>query len=183
LFRSVVHTSTLYLIRGQVELAEKIARLSGIPNAKVFFTNSGTEANETALLLATYARGSDQILAMRQSYHGRSFGAISVTGNRSWKNSPLSPFNVHFLHGTDRHLPQFRGMSDAEYIAACVEDLRHVLATATAPDVAALIAEPIQGVGGFTMPPAGLSAAYKRVPHEQGILFTSDALATGAGRT
>ena len=52
----VVHTSTLYLLRGQVELAEKIARLSGIPDAKVFFTNSGTEANETALLLATYAR-------------------------------------------------------------------------------------------------------------------------------
>src|SRR5690606_20642548 len=80
----VVHTSTLYLIRGQVELAEKIARLSGIPNAKVFFTNSGTEANETALLLATYARGTDQVLAMRQSYHGRSFGAISVTSNRPW---------------------------------------------------------------------------------------------------
>src|SRR5690242_21409812 len=52
----VVHTSTLYLIRGQVELAEKIASLSGIPNAKVFFTNSGTEANETALLAALTAR-------------------------------------------------------------------------------------------------------------------------------
>ncbi|SDQ98992.1 aspartate aminotransferase family protein [Thermostaphylospora chromogena] len=179
----VVHTSTAYLLRGQVELAEKIARLSGIENAKVFFVNSGTEANETALLLATYARGSDQILAMRQSYHGRSFGAISVTGNRSWKNSPLSPFNVHFLHGTDRHLPQFRGMSDAEYIAACVEDLRHVLATATAPDVAALIAEPIQGVGGFTMPPDGLYAAYKEVLDEQGILFISDEVQTGWGRT
>src|SRR6478736_10293543 len=85
----VVHTSTLYLIRGQVELAEKIARLSGIENAKVFFTNSGTEANETALLLATYARKSDQVLAMRQSYHGRSFGTISITANRSWKNSAL----------------------------------------------------------------------------------------------
>src|ERR1700750_1431355 len=64
----VVHTSTLYLLRGQVELAEKIARLSGIGDAKVFFTNSGTEANETALLLATAARGADQVLAMRNSY-------------------------------------------------------------------------------------------------------------------
>ncbi|GAB2497247.1 aspartate aminotransferase family protein [Streptosporangium sandarakinum] len=179
----VVHTSTVYLLRGQVELAEKIARLSGIENAKVFFTNSGTEANETALLLATYARRSDQVLAMRQSYHGRSFGAVSVTSNRSWKNSSLSPLNVHFLHGADRHLAQFRGMSDADYIAACVEDLRHVLATSVGGDVAALIAEPIQGVGGFTMAPDGLFAAYKEVLDAEGILFISDEVQTGWGRT
>ncbi|MEV4225259.1 aspartate aminotransferase family protein [Nonomuraea sp. NPDC049725] len=179
----VVHTSTVYLLRGQVELAEKIARLSGIPDAKVFFTNSGTEANETALLLATCARKSDQVLAMRQSYHGRSFGAISVTSNRAWKNNSLSPLNAHFLHGTDRHLTQFKGLSDADYIRACTEDLRHVLATAVAGDVAALIAEPIQGVGGFTMPPDGLFAAYKEVLDEQGILFISDEVQTGWGRT
>ncbi|GGK73593.1 aminotransferase [Planomonospora parontospora subsp. parontospora] len=179
----VVHTSTVYLLRGQVELAEKIARLSGIEDAKVFFTNSGTEANETALLLATYARRSDQVLAMRQSYHGRSFGAVGVTGNRAWKNNSLSPLNVHFLHGADRHLAQFRGMSDADYIAACVEDLRHVLATAAGGDVAALIAEPIQGVGGFTMAPDGLFAAYKEVLDAEGILFISDEVQTGWGRT
>lgn len=179
----VVHTSTVYLLRGQVELAEKIAKLSGIKDAKVFFTNSGTEANETALLLATYARGSDQVLAMRQSYHGRSFGTVSVTGNRAWKNSSLSPLNVHFLHGADRHLTQFRGLSDADYIAACVDDLRHVLSTATGGDVAALIAEPIQGVGGFTMAPDGLFAAYKEVLDAEGILFISDEVQTGWGRT
>ncbi|MEU8271452.1 aspartate aminotransferase family protein [Sphaerisporangium sp. NPDC049002] len=179
----VVHTSTVYLLRAQVELAEKIARLSGIQDAKVFFTNSGTEANETALLLATYARRSDQVLAMRQSYHGRSFGALSVTSNRSWKNNSLSPLNVHFLHGADRHLPQFRGLSDADYIKACVEDLRHVLATAVGGDVAALIAEPIQGVGGFTMAPDGLFGAYKEVLDEEGILFISDEVQTGWGRT
>ncbi|MFI7531666.1 aspartate aminotransferase family protein [Streptosporangium sp. NPDC049376] len=179
----VVHTSTVYLLRGQVELAEKIARLSGIENAKVFFTNSGTEANETALLLATYARRSDQVLAMRQSYHGRSFGAISVTSNRSWKNNSLSPLNVHFLHGADRHLTQFRGLSDADYIAACVDDLRHVLATSVGGDVAALIAEPIQGVGGFSMAPDGLFAAYKEVLDAEGVLFISDEVQTGWGRT
>jgi 4-aminobutyrate aminotransferase len=179
----VVHTSTLYLIRAQVELAEKIARLSGIEGAKVFFTNSGTEANETALLLATYARKSDQVLAMRGSYHGRSFGTVSITGNRGWKNSSLSPLNVHYLHGTDQHLPQFRGMSEQAYIDNCVADLRYVLATATSADVACLIAEPIQGVGGFTMPPDGLFAAYKEVLDEQGILFVSDEVQTGWGRT
>ncbi|MFG1999417.1 aspartate aminotransferase family protein [Spirillospora sp. NPDC048911] len=179
----IVHTSTAYLLRGQVELAEKIARLSGIPDAKVFFTNSGTEANETALLLAACSRRSDQILAMRQAYHGRSFGAIGVTGHRGWKNTSFSPVNAHFLHGTDRHLPQFAGLSDEDYIKVCVEDLRHVLATATAGDVAALIAEPIQGVGGFTMAPDGLFAAYKEVLDESGILLISDEVQTGWGRT
>ena len=72
----VVHTSTLYLIRQQVELAEKIARVSGIPDARVFFTNSGTEANEAALLVATNYRRSNQVLAVRNSYHGRSYAAM-----------------------------------------------------------------------------------------------------------
>ena len=90
---------------------------------------------------------------------------------------------MHFLHGADRQLTQFKGLSDADYIAACVDDLRHVLATATAGDVAALIAEPIQGVGGFTMAPDGLFAAYKEVLDEQGILFISDEVQTGWGRT
>jgi len=179
----VVHTSTLYLIRHQVELAEKIARLSGISEAKVFFTNSGTEANETALLLATAARGSNQVLALRNSYHGRSFGAVAITGNAAWKPSAHSPLNVHYLHGTDRQLPAFAGMSDAEYTRAAVADLRHVLATAVAADVACFIAEPVQGVGGFTMPPAGLFAAYQEVFDERGILFISDEVQTGWGRT
>jgi 4-aminobutyrate aminotransferase-like enzyme len=179
----VVHTSTLYLIRHQVELAEKIARLSGIQDAKVFFTNSGTEANETALLLATAARRSNQVLALRGSYHGRSFGAVAITGNGAWKPSQLAPFNVHYLHGTDRQLPAFASLSESDYIGACTEDLRNVLATATAGDVACLIAEPVQGVGGFTMPPDGLLAAYAEVLGEHGIMLISDEVQTGWGRT
>jgi 4-aminobutyrate aminotransferase len=177
----VVHTSTLYLIRHQVELAEKIARLSGIKDAKVFFTNSGTEANETALLLATAARGANQVLALRNSYHGRSFGAIAITGNNAWKPSTLSPVNVHYIHGTDRHLPAFAGLDDRQYIDAVVADLRALLA-GVGP-VACLIAEPVQGVGGFTMPPDGLFAAYQQVLDEHGILFVSDEVQTGWGRT
>jgi 4-aminobutyrate aminotransferase-like enzyme len=179
----IVHTSTLYLIRSQVELAEKLVRLSGIPDAKVFFTNSGTEANETALMLATAARGSNEVLAMRNSYHGRSFGAVAITGNRAWKSSPLAPFSVHYLHGTDRPLPAYSDLTDEEYIAACTADLRHLLAAGAARDVACLIAEPIQGVGGFTMPPDGLFGEYKKVLDEHGILFISDEVQTGWGRT
>jgi 4-aminobutyrate aminotransferase len=179
----IVHTSTLYLIRSQVELAEKIAKLSGIGEAKVFFTNSGTEANETALLLATAARRTNQVLALRNSYHGRSFGAVAITGNTSWRSTPLSPLNVHYLHGTDRDLPAFAGMTDAQYTEAAVADLRMVLATAAARDVACLIVEPVQGVGGFTMPPDGLLKAYQEVLDDHGILLISDEVQTGWGRT
>jgi 4-aminobutyrate aminotransferase-like enzyme len=180
----IYHTSTLYLIRGQVELAEKIARLSGIENAKVFFTNSGSEANETALAAALIARKANQVLALRNSYHGRTFGTVAVTGNAAWKASGNGPFGTHYLHGTDRQLAAYRDLSDARYIEACVEDLRALLAAGVHPaDVGALIAEPIQGVGGFTMAPDGLFRAYKEVLDEHGILLISDEVQTGWGRT
>ena len=181
----IYHTSTLYLIRSQVELAEKIAKISGIPNAKVFFTNSGSEANEAALAAALSARKANQVLAMRGSYHGRTFGTVAITGNASWKASSNDPFGTHYLHGTDRQqLPAYRDLPDAEFIEACVADLRALLSAAVHPaDVGALIAEPIQGVGGFTMAPDGLFAAYKEVLDSHGILFISDEVQTGWGRT
>lgn len=179
----VVHTSTLYLIRQQVELAEKIARLSGIPDARVFFTNSGTEANEAALLVATNYRRSNQILAVRNSYHGRTYAAMGVTGNRGWSASSFSPLQVSWLHSGERLRGLMSRLSADEYIDAAVEDLREVLATQTTGDVAALIAEPIQGVGGFVHPPDGLFAAWKKVLDESGILFISDEVQTGWGRT
>ena len=78
-----------------VELAEHDRRPSPrIPDARVFFTTSGTEANEAALLLCATARRSNQMLALRNSYHGRSFATMGVTGNRGWSPSSLSPFAV-----------------------------------------------------------------------------------------
>jgi 4-aminobutyrate aminotransferase len=179
----IVHTSTLYLIRNQVELAEKIARLSGIGNAKVFFVNSGSEANETALAAALISRRASQVLAMRGSYHGRTFGTVAVTGNAGWKASGSAPFGVHYLHGTDASPGRRAALSGEAYIAECADDLRALLASVHPDDVGALIAEPIQGVGGFTMPPDGLFRAYKEILDEHGIWFISDEVQTGWGRT
>jgi 4-aminobutyrate aminotransferase len=179
----VLHTSTLYLIKSQVELAEKIAELSGIPDAKVFFTNSGTEANETALMLATQYRRSGQVLALRNSYHGRAFATVAVTGNRGWSTSSLSPVKVSWVHGGYRYRSPFKDLSDADYVKACVADLREVIETTTAGDVACMLVEPIQGVGGFATPPDGLFGEFKRVLDEYGILFISDEVQTGWGRT
>ncbi|GLZ33518.1 aminotransferase [Lentzea sp. NBRC 105346] len=179
----VLHTSTLYLIRKQVELAEKIASLSGIPDAKVFLTNSGTEANETALMLATSYRRSEQVLALRNSYHGRAFATVGITGNRGWSASSLSPVKVSWVHGGYRFRSPFRDYSDADYIKACVADLRDIIETTTSGDVACMIVEPIQGVGGFATPPDGLFKAFKEVLDEYGILLVSDEVQTGWGRT
>ncbi len=179
----ILHTSTLYLIRNQVELAERIARLSGIPDARVFFTNSGTEANEAALLMATGFRRSNQILAVRNSYHGRSYATMGITGNRAWSASSLNPLNVSYLHSGDRKRGLLAGLNDEQHIEAAVADLREILITQTMGDVAALIAEPIQGVGGFVHGPDGLFAAYRKVLDEQGALYISDEVQTGWGRT
>ncbi|GAA4007864.1 aspartate aminotransferase family protein [Allokutzneria multivorans] len=178
----ILHTSTVYMSRHMVELAEQIAEVSGIPDARVFFTTSGTEANDAALLLATSYRRSNQVLAMRNSYHGRSFSAVSITGNSAWSATSLSPFQTFYVHGANSFRSPFKDLPKGEYIAACVADLREVL-DQTAKNVACLIAEPIQGVGGFSVPPDGLYGAFKEVLDEHGILWISDEVQTGWGRT
>ncbi|KPI24516.1 Acetylornithine transaminase [Actinobacteria bacterium OV320] len=175
------HSSTLYLNRPMVDLAERIAHISGIPDARVFFTTSGTEANDTALLLATTHRRSNTVLAMRNSYHGRSFSAVGITGNRGWSPTSLSPLQTLYVHGGVRGRGPFAGLGDAEFIEACVEDLKDLLGHTRPP--AALIAEPIQGVGGFTSPPDGLYAAFREVLNAYGILWIADEVQTGWGRT
>ncbi|NJP45502.1 aspartate aminotransferase family protein [Actinacidiphila epipremni] len=178
----ILHSSTLYLSSHAVELAERIARLSGIPDARVFFTTSGTEANDTALLLATAYRRSNQILALRNSYHGRSFSAVGITGNSAWSPTSLSPLQTLYVHGGVRTRGPYAQLSDAEFVTACVADLEDVLGQTGGP-VAALIAEPVPGVGGFTMPPDGLLAAFKQVLDKHGILWITDEVQTGWGRT
>ncbi|HXV92000.1 MAG TPA: aspartate aminotransferase family protein, partial [Pseudonocardia sp.] len=178
----IIHSSTLYLNRPMVELAEEIAAVSGIPDAKVFLTTSGTEANDAALLLACSLRRSNQVLALRNSYHGRSFSTVAVTGNRSWSPTSLSPFQTYYVHGGQRYRSPFADLPDGEFVAACVADLREILDQAGG-DVAAFIAEPIQGVGGFTSGPDGLLGAFAEVLRERGILWISDEVQTGWGRT
>lgn len=179
----ILHTSTVYLIEEQVALAERIASLSGIPDARVFFTTSGTEANEAALVLATTRRRSNQVLALRGSYHGRSYAAMGVTGNRGWSASGFSPLQVSYVHSGYRYRSPFRDLDDAGFTRACVQDLREVIDTSTAGDVACMIAEPIQGVGGFTVPPDGFFGAMKEVLDEHGVPFVSDEVQMGWGRT
>ena len=179
----VMHTSTLYLSEPMIAFSEDVARVSGIPDARVFLTPSGSEANDAALLMATAHRGSNQILAMRNSYHGRSFATQAVTAQRGWSSTSHTGLNVTFVHGGYRLRSPFSHLDDDAYTAACTDDLVQLIDMTTAGDVAAMIAEPIQGVGGFTVPPDGFFGAMHKVLSAHRILFISDEVQTGWGRT
>lgn len=179
----VMHTSTLYLSEPMIEFAEMVADLSGIPDARVYFTPSGSEANDAAILLATSYRKSNQILAVRNSYHGRSFATQAVTSHSSWKSTAISGLQVQFVQGGYRLRSPYRDLPDDDFTAACVDDLVQLLDMTSSGDVAAMIAEPIQGVGGFATPPDGLFGAFGKELSNRGILFISDEVQTGWGRT
>jgi len=179
----IAHTSTLYLIRPMVELAERLTGLAPVdPPTKAFFVGSGTEAVEAALLFATSWRRSNEIIALRNSYHGRSFGAVGITGNKGWSATSFSPLNVSYALAPYCYRCPL-GLTYPDCGVACAEDLRNVIETTTTGEPAAMIAEPIQGVGGFVTPPPEYFGIVKSILDEFGIPFVADEVQTGLGRT
>ena len=177
----IFHSSTLYLIENQVKLAEKLVSLSPISgDQKVFFTVSGTEANEAALLFSSVYRGSSEVLALRSSYHGRSFATMAVTGQASWRPTARSPLDVSYVANPYQYRCKF---CNGKCNLLCAEDVQGVIETSTTGHVAALIAEPIQGVGGFIEAPPGYFERVKEILDDHGILFICDEVQTAFGRT
>jgi 4-aminobutyrate aminotransferase len=171
----LTHTSTLYLIEAQVSLAERLIELSGIEDAAVFLTNSGTEANDTALMAAACHTGSNHVVALTDSYHGRSLATTAVSGLPGWQPSPYSPFQVTWASNGVVPAPDATGNPDP------AADL-----TARLPDherLAALIIEPVQGLGGFHTPPSDLLRRYAATAADRGGVLICDEVQTGWGRT
>ncbi len=183
----ILHSSTLYLIESQVRLAEKVVSLSPIPgDQKVFFVSSGSEANEAALLFATQHRRSSEVIALRGSYHGGSFGTMGITGQGSWRPTSRSALDVTYAMPPHHAYSSLYGpykKGDPAFARACADDLRNVIQTATTGHIAAFIAEPIQGVGGFIELPPEYIRGVKDVLDETGILYISDEVQTAFGRT
>src|SRR5918992_4553434 len=179
----ILHSSTLYLIENQIKLSEKLIELAPISgDKKVFFTVSGTEANEAALLFATRYRGSSEIVALRSSYHGRSFATMGITGQSTWSPTSRSALDVRYLASPYRYrCPFCKGEPKCNLL--CAEDLRGLIEAETTGRVAAFIAEPIQGVGGFIEAPPGYFERIKEILDETGILLISDEVQTAFGRT
>ncbi|MFQ5840264.1 MAG: aspartate aminotransferase family protein [Candidatus Methylomirabilales bacterium] len=178
----IIHTSTGYLIRPMVNLAERLTALAPIDvPTKAFFVNSGTEAIEAALLFATSWRRSNEIIALRNSYHGRSFGAVAITGNKGWSATSFAPLNVSYALAPYCYRCPL-GLTYPEWGLACAQDVRNVIETTTTGEPAAMIAEPIQGVGGLITPPPEYWQIVKGILDEFGIPLIADEVQTGFGR-
>ncbi|NOZ04968.1 MAG: aspartate aminotransferase family protein [Chloroflexi bacterium] len=178
----LIHSSTLYPHENQVDLAEKLAALTPGKLQTSYFTNSGTEADETAVLLATAYTGSGEIIALRYGYSGRSFLSMSLTGHSSWRiGGTHVPGIKHALNPYCYRCPL--KMTHPQCDTACAEDVEEVIKTTTSGRVAALLAEPIQGVGGFIVPPPEYFKIVTDIIHRYGGLFICDEVQTGFGRT
>src|SRR5450755_1681694 len=176
------HVSTVFANEPQVALAQKLAQITPAGALrKSFFTNSGTEANETAILAARCYTGSTEIIALRHSYHGRSAGMMGLTGQSTWKLGPPQPGVVHAVNAYCYRCPF--GLEYPSCEVKCAQDIEQVIRTSTSGRVAALIAEPIQGVGGFITPPKEYFKIVSKIVREFGGVFISDEVQTGWGRT
>ena len=175
------HVSTVFLNEPQVALAQKLAQIAPAPLKKSFFTNSGTEANETAILAARCYTGSTEIIALRHSYHGRSAGMMGLTGQSTWKLGPPQPGVVHAVNAYCYRCPF--GLTYPSCEVKCAQDMEQVIRTSTSGRVAALIAEPIQGVGGFITPPKEYFKIVTDIVRNYGGLFIADEVQTAWGRT
>lgn len=179
----LVHVSTLYATEPQVALARKIAEVSpGGKLTKSFFTNSGSEANETAIALARIHTGHSDIVALRHSYHGRTEAGRSMTGNSNWR-TPL-PAQGGFVHAHNAYCYRCPfGQKYPECGVRCAQDVKELIETTTSGKVAGIIAEPIQGVGGFVTPPKEYFEIVAKIIREHGGIVIADEVQTGWGRT
>lgn len=180
--RKVQHTSTLYPNEPHVRLAEKLAQITPGPLQQSFFTNSGTEANETAVLTAQLYTKTNDVIALRHSYSGRSQLAMSLTGHATWRLNPTSSPNIHHIPNAYCYRCPF-GLTYPSCDLKCAKDLEGAIQTATSGKIAAFIAEPIQGVGGFITPPREYFKEIVDIVHRYGGLFICDEVQTGWGRT
>ncbi|MBH0131609.1 acetylornithine transaminase [Salinibacterium sp. NK8237] len=158
---NLLHVSNFFATEPQLALAERLLRISGAGDeGRVFFANSGTEANEAAVKLARLT-GRPRILSLMDSFHGRSMGALSITGKASLRE-PFEPL-----------------LPNVEHIESTIEALE----AAIGPDVSALIVEPIKGEAGVHSLPAGYLEAARELTTQHGVLLIIDEIQTGAGRT
>jgi 4-aminobutyrate aminotransferase len=177
------HCSTLLASAPAAGLARKIAALTpGGELTKSFFTNSGTEANEMAVLAARCATGSAEVVALRHSYHGRSALALAMTGQSAWRIGPPLSAGFTFAHNAYCYRCP-HGLQYPSCDVRCALDVEETIRTTTSGRIAAFIAEPIQGVGGFITPPKEYFPRVAEIVRRHGGLFISDEVQTGWGRT
>ncbi len=180
--QTLQHVSTLYINEPQARLAKKMAEITPGDLSKSFFTSSGTEANETAVLFARLATGHSDIIALRHAYSGRSEVTMNITAQASWRPMPSSVAYIKHAHNPYCYRCAF-GLTYPNCDLRCARDVEELIQTTTNGQVAAFMAEPIQGVGGFVTAPKEYFQVVLPIVRKYGGLFICDEVQTACGRT
>lgn len=176
------HTSTLYLTEPQVNAARRLAGIAPGRLRKSFFTNSGTEAVETAIMLARMYTGRDEVVCLRYGYSGRSVLATNMTAVSGW--NPLGASVPWVKHALSPYCYRCAFGPPHDHCAErYARDVEEVILTMTSGKPAAFFAETIQGVGGYVVPPPGYFKLVAAIIRKHGGLFISDEVQAGFGRT
>ncbi|HXV85928.1 MAG TPA: aspartate aminotransferase family protein, partial [Gemmatimonadales bacterium] len=177
------HTSTLYLTEQQVEAARRLAAIAPGRLSKTFFTNSGTEAVETAIILACAFTGRTEIIALRHGYSGRSIMASNLTAHSGWRPLMSTVPGIKHVVSPYPYRCQFKSPCDASCVDKFAADFEEAILTITNGKPAAFMAETIQGVGGYVVPPPGYYQRMVEIIHKYGGVFICDEVQAGFGRT
>lgn len=176
-----------FYYEGMAALCERLARVApGSTKKRVFLTNSGTEAVEAAIKLARHATRRTAIIAFRGAFHGRTTGAVTLTSSKARQHAGFGPLlpDVHHVPFAYRYRCQFCADEPA-CNWGCIDVIEKELFTRQLDprDVAAIFVEPIQGEGGYIVPPAGYLPALRELCDRHGILLVADEVQCGVGRT
>jgi 4-aminobutyrate aminotransferase-like enzyme len=177
------HVSTVFANEPQAALAKRIAGIT--PDGaltKSYFTNSGTEANETAIVAARYYTGANEIIALRHAYHGRSALAMTLTAQSTWRMGMAPQPGIVHAHNAYCYRCPF-GLTYPSCEVRCAQDIDELIRTATSGRIAGFIGEPIQGVAGFVTPPKEYFQIVASIVRQYGGIFISDEVQTAWGRT
>jgi 4-aminobutyrate aminotransferase len=181
-----IHMSgTDFYYEPQVRLAEELASLVPIAgDVRTFFGNSGTEATEAAIKLSRYFTKRSNIIAFLGSFHGRSLGALSLTSSKSIQRRGFGPLLPGVYHAPYPDVYRFNGSADAcaEASLSFIRDQILVHLT-SADEVAAVVVEPIQGEGGYVVPPHGFLQGLRELTKQHGMMLVLDEVQSGMGRT
>jgi 4-aminobutyrate aminotransferase-like enzyme len=178
----VQHTSTLFLTEALVALAEKVASIAPGKLKKCYFSNSGTEANEVAVLAARMYTGNYELLALRHGYSGHSHLAKSLTGLHTWRKAGVIPYGIVHAPGPYCYRCPY-GLTYPSCDLHCAKDVDEVIKTSTSGQIAGMLAETIQGLGGFIVPPPGYFKIVANIVRNYGGLFIADEVQAAWGRT
>jgi len=181
-----IHMSgTDFYYEPQVRLAEELASVVPIDgDVRSFFGNSGTEATEAAVKLARYHTKRQGIIAFYGAFHGRSLGSLSLTASKAIQRRGFAPFMPGVYHAPYPDTYRFNGSADACAEASLSFIRDQILVHLISPDeVAAIVVEPIQGEGGYIVPPKAFLQGLRDLTKEHGIVFVADEVQSGMGRT